>query len=215
MRTVLISDTHTKHQYFKVPDGDLLIHAGDLTNKGSQLDLDDFIEWFRAHPHKHKVFIAGNHDFCFERQLYTQSSFGPDLIYLEDSLVQVEGLNIYGSPWQPWFYNWAFNVQRGPALAAKWAKIPEDTDILITHGPPRGIQDLVTRDNEHAGCDDLLERVKIVKPKLHVFGHLHDGYGVTETDDTIFVNAAALDDRYRPVNSPIVLDYIDGRFNRV
>jgi Icc-related predicted phosphoesterase len=101
--------------------------------------------------------------------------------------------------------DWAFNLQRGPALREKWALIPEGTDVLITHGPPFGILDWTAR-GERVGCEDLLEAVRRVKPRLHVFGHIHEGYGEHEQDGTRFVNASICTEAYQPTNAPIVVD---------
>src|SRR5690554_4798574 len=125
MKIVCISDTHNCNGEFDVPDGDLLIHAGDFTNNGSIVEVAAFMRWFGELPHRHKVLIAGNHDRLFEREPSLARSMVPDgTIYLQDSSAEIEGLKIYGSPWQPRFFDWAFNLMRGPELAAKWAKIP-------------------------------------------------------------------------------------------
>ena len=110
-------------------------------------------------------------------------------VYLEDSAVELLGLKVYGSPWQPFYGGWAFNLHRGPDLAAMWAKIPDDITILVTHGPPEGILD---RNNwgENVGCRDLLGRVMELRPRLHVFGHIHEAAGRLDTLYTTFVNAA-------------------------
>ncbi|MCU0866457.1 MAG: metallophosphoesterase, partial [Planctomycetes bacterium] len=125
--------------------------------------------------------------------------------YLEDSEVTVDGVRIWGSPWQPWFYDWAFNLERGPAIAAKWDRIPAGIDVLVTHGPPAGILDR-TDQGDAVGCADLLAAVRRVRPKLHVFGHIHEAYGTLEQDGVRFVNASNCSVRYRPVQPPIVVD---------
>ena len=147
MKIVCLSDTHNCNQEITVPDGDILIHAGDATIRGTQTEVEDFLAWFSSLPHQHKVFVAGNHDWLFE----TDNRFARLLTanykikYLEDSFTDIEGLKIYGSPWQPRFFDWAFNLNRGGELAEKWKLIPADIDILITHGPPNGILDEVPR----------------------------------------------------------------------
>ena len=136
--------------------------------------------------------------------------------YLQDQGEMIEGLSIWGSPWQPWFYDWAFNLARGPQLAEKWAMIPNGIDIVVTHGPPMGILDRTDR-GEHVGCADLRDQMAILRPRLHVFGHIHEGYGQvvkqvwrrddpTVSDDTIYVNAANCTVQYRVENPPIVVD---------
>jgi predicted phosphohydrolase len=140
-------------------------------------------------PHRHKIVICGNHDFCFQEQAAEARARITQAVYLEDTGCEIAGLTFYGSPWQPWFGGWAFNLPRGEALAQVWAKIPERLDVLITHGPPEGILDRTHR-GQAAGCCDLLSRVQKVKPRLHVFGHIHEAAGRIDTEDTIFVNAS-------------------------
>ncbi|HEV3440701.1 MAG TPA: metallophosphatase domain-containing protein [Gemmata sp.] len=190
MKIVCISDTHAQHHLIEVPDGDILIHAGDITRHGSLDDVESFNRWLGTLPHRHKVVICGNHDFCFQNQPTEARARITNAIYLEDSGCEIEGLTFYGSPWQPWFGGWAFNLARGEALAAKWAYIPVGVDVLITHGPPEGILDKTMR-GDFVGCRDLLSRVLEVKPRLHVFGHIHEAAGQLTIEDTIFVNASA------------------------
>ena len=206
MRIVCLSDTHDLHAEIVVPDGDLLIHAGDVSQGGQPEEIRAFADWFAALPHRHKVLIAGNHDFLFERESEHARTLVTNAVYLCDEAVEIEGLRIWGSPWQPWFYDWAFNLARGPEIRAKWDLIPEDCDILVTHGPPAGHGDVTVR-GEGVGCEDLREAVRRVRPRLHVFGHIHEGYGLTRADGTVFVNASSCDVRYRPVNPPIVLEW--------
>ncbi len=183
-----------------------MLHAGDLTVHGSLADVRHFNRWLQGLPHRHKVVIAGNHDFCFERELEAARAEVTVAHYLQDEALELEGIKIYGSPWQPRFFDWAFNLDRGPALARVWAKIPEDTDVLITHGPPLGHGDR-TFDGREVGCADLKERLKIVRPRLHLFGHIHEGYGVTKDEHTTYVNASICDLRYQPVHEPVVFDW--------
>jgi Icc-related predicted phosphoesterase len=205
-RIVLLSDTHNCNEQISVPDGDILIHAGDATNRGQIDEIFLFNEWFANLPHKHKIFVAGNHDWLFEkRPKYAQSLLAANVIYLQDSAIEIEGLKIYGSPWQPAFFDWAFNLQRGEQLAKKWALIPEDIDVLITHGPPFGILDETPR-GDFAGCEELRKRVEVVRPRLHVFGHIHFGYGAAEKFGVRFVNASNCDEDYLPTNPAIVID---------
>jgi Icc-related predicted phosphoesterase len=206
MRLVLISDTHEAHRSIKVPDGDILIHAGDITYDGNLGKVEDFNDWLGGLPHKHKVVIAGNHDWCFENNPKVAEKLIANATYLIDSSIEIEGLRVYGAPWQPTFFNWAFNVDRGLAIREKWAKIPNDTDVLVTHGPPKGFGDTTRPKGEMLGCLDLYERVQQVKPMLHVFGHIHGGYGIQEDEHTIYANAAIMNEAYRPVNAPLVID---------
>ncbi|OGH56962.1 MAG: metallophosphoesterase [Candidatus Lindowbacteria bacterium RIFCSPLOWO2_12_FULL_62_27] len=207
MKIVLIADTHNQHWNVKIPDGDMIIHAGDMSGSGTTSQVEDFLAWFRKLPHRHKILVAGNHDWLFELNNDQARQMVRGIVYLQDEAAVIGGLKIYGTPWSPWFNDWAFNLNRGEPLRKKWNLISADTDILITHGPPRGIGDLTDR-GENTGCADLLEAVRRVKPRLHVFGHIHEGYGVHRRDgmSTIFVNASVLSVEYDLANSPIVLD---------
>lgn len=206
MRIVCISDTHGLHDEVVVPEGDILIHAGDHCNHGRQSEVRKFDAWLARQPHRHKIFIAGNHDWPWQKQSrYAPLWIKSGATYLRDTAITIEGLKIYGSPWQPEFCSWAFNLPRGPLLAAKWQAIPEDVDILVTHGPPLGILDRNAGD-ERTGCEDLAVHVRRVRPRLHVFGHIHDSHGMVERDGTRFVNACACNYDYDPVNPPIVVD---------
>lgn len=206
LRIVCLSDTHCLHRSVKVPDGDLLIHAGDMTERYGWEALQDFGAWMRELPHPHKVAIAGNHDFCCQHDPVRARRLLEGVTYLQDEQVTIEGLQIYGSPWQPWFYDWAFNLPRGEELRKVWAKIPDKTQILVTHGPPDGMLDLTGR-LQSAGCEDLLARVDAIRPVMHVFGHIHEGHGRKHHHGTWFVNASICDGQYRAVNQPQVFDW--------
>jgi len=201
----LISDTHGFHAQVDVPMADILIHAGDISKLGTVAECADFFDWFSALPHQHKICIAGNHDFLAEKNSALFKSIIPDnIIYLEDESVEVEGFKIWGSPIMPWFFNWAFNRQRGEAIRKYWEVIPIDTDIVVTHGPPHGIGDF-TASGANAGCEDLLDILQKIKPRLHVFGHIHEGYGVIKKEGTTFVNASVVNLQYQVVNEAVVL----------
>lgn len=205
MQIVVISDTHGFHQSVSVPDGDVLVHAGDLTRRGSLQDVETFNRWLGSLPHPYKVVIAGNHDWCFQESPKEARERMTDCIYLQDESTTIEGVKFYGSPWQPVFFDWAFNLRRGPQIAQKWDMIPSDTDILITHGPPCGFGDQ-TRVGVSAGCLDLLAAVRRVKPICHIFGHIHEGYGRSHEDGIEFINGSTCNINYRPVNEPIVVE---------
>lgn len=206
MRLICVSDTHLRHG-FTVPDGDVFIHAGDGTQRGEPREVEAWFAWLAALPHARKVIIAGNHDFLFEQVPEMIPGLLPEgVTYLQDSGVEIEGVKFWGSPWQPWFFDWAFNLERGPAIAKMWARIPSDTQVLITHGPPKGILDQVPT-GEHAGCVDLRERIKQLPDlKLHIFGHIHHSYGKREEDGVTFLNASTCDEQYRATNAPIVVE---------
>lgn len=218
MRLVCLSDTHGLHEEISVPEGDVLIHAGDLCNTGSKGDVQRFAAWIKRLPHPWKVVIAGNHDWYFQQQpRWARASLEPEVIYLQDSGCVIEGLKIWGSPWQPWFMDWAFNLPRGgTALQEKWDQIPLDTDVLITHGPPYGVRDEVRKpltpgggvvaSSGPLGCEVLRDRLDVVRPGLHVFGHIHDGYGHQRRNGTLHVNAAICTEQYQPTHSPVIVD---------
>jgi Icc-related predicted phosphoesterase len=208
MKIVAISDTHGLHTQLKLPDGDILVHTGDVSSQGKEFEIILFLNWFAEQPHKHKVFIAGNHDFYFERapKSVIQSQIPDNVIYLNDSGVTVEGIRIWGSPIQPWFYDWAFNRQRGAAIKKHWDLIPSNTDILMTHGPAFGVHDKTTS-GEKVGCVDLRETIDRVQPKLFVCGHIHEAYGMLNNGQTTFINASVVNAKYQVVNKPVVFDW--------
>ncbi|VTS06404.1 metallophosphatase domain-containing protein [Tuwongella immobilis] len=202
-RVVLLSDTHGKHDQLIVPEGDVLLHAGDLSSYGRMGEIHAFDHWLASLPHPHKIIIAGNHDFSFERQSDVARRAIRHATYLQDEAITIRGYKIWGSPWQPWFFDWAFNLERNSEdLRLAWAAIPDDTDILITHGPPHGILDKTFR-GELAGCERLRERVSQLQLTLHLFGHIHEAAGVQELNGTWFVNAACLPRLSRKANEPV------------
>lgn len=205
LRLVLLSDTHGLHDQIVVPDGDILIHAGDLTSRGKTYELESFADWCRKLPHRHKVIIGGNHDFCLENNAWEARTKLHGLTYLEDSGCEIGGLKFWGSPQTPRFFDWAFNVDRGPQIRRYWDRIPAETDVLITHGPPLGRGDL-TKAGERAGCADLLAAIQRIQPRLHVAGHIHEGYSQSREGATLCVNASICTLAYRPTNQPVVLD---------
>lgn len=224
MEITFISDTHGKHKKLNLKGGDLIIFSGDLSSVGYSHEIKDFLKWFSKTPYFYKVFISGNHDFYFDhsRTPYTQKGidrFGkphyseeninqmlsdfPNITYLNDSGCDFEGIKIWGSPITPWFHDWAFNRTRGKDIKKHWDLIPEDIDILITHGPPHGILDFVDRAMEPQGCEDLWNRVLEVKPLIHCFGHIHEGYGSKEFHGINFINSSILNERNEFQNAPI------------
>jgi len=203
VRLVLVSDTHLRHP--EIPDGDVLVHAGDLTPRGTRAELERALDWFKSLPHPHKVSIAGNHDFCLEREPELRALFEPEIRYLLDEEAEVAGLRIFGSPWTPWFHDWAFNLPRGEPLRAVWERMPAGLDVLLTHGPPAGILDRIW-DGRHVGCEELLRGVQQKPPRLHVFGHIHEAYGEESVDGTRFVNASICDLAYRAAHRPVVVE---------
>lgn len=203
MRICCISDTHGHR--IDVPDGDMLIHAGDLTSVGTLREVAAAHAWLASLPHRHKIVIAGNHDFAFERDQVQARALMTGVTYLQDEQIDVEGFRIYGSPWQPRFFDWAFNKDRGAELRQVWARIPDDVDILVTHGPPHGILDRI-RQGDAVGCEELRTAVQRVRPRLHVFGHIHEAYGEQVEDGVHHVNASTCTLDYVPCNPPILVD---------
>ena len=216
MKITFISDTHTKHEEISkdLPGGDLIIHAGDFMNSGyDPIDVSRFVNWYSSlltMDYKHRVFIAGNHDGMFEdnpdlaKQLVDAYSGG--LIYLQDQSHVIDGVKIYGSPWSPYFYDWAWNLPRnGWELELKWKNIPDDTDILVCHTMPWGHLD--TTSNLNVGCELLRVRIDEIKPKIFVGGHIHSGYGYKFDGHTHFFNAAVLNNSYKYTNKPISVDW--------
>lgn len=229
MKITFISDTHTKHNQITkdLVGGNLLIHAGDISSMGYNKEIQDFCEWFDSLNYDFKVFIAGNHDWGFlDRKQFSTTkkvilpkqteeilnSF-KTFNYLSDSSVEVQiddkkPIKIYGSPWQPEFFDWAFNLPRkGDELKSKWNAIPNDTDILITHGPAYGYLDKVIGRYENLGCELLVDKIKEIKPKIHVCGHIHSGYGYMFDGETHFINASVLNEQYAYKNKPITVEW--------
>jgi Icc-related predicted phosphoesterase len=195
----LISDLHGFQP--EMPGGDLLIICGDLTGRDTPHEYQRFMLWLNALPYECKIVIAGNHDGLIEQG---KVKFNSNIHYLCDSGVEFKGLKIWGSPYTPAFQNWYFMCNRGKDIRKHWDLIPDNTDILVTHGPPHGIFD-ETIDGIHAGCEELKVAVRErVKPQIHCFGHIHEGgQSMAEIEGNTYVNCSYVDERYRPVFSPI------------
>lgn len=230
MKIVFTSDTHGRLTKEHLPPGDILCLAGDiLPNFSRNVSVDAAAQEHALRnldtmlgetPFKHVIFVAGNHDWIFEVNKSLAKSVFKKCIYLEDSGITLEGIKFYGSPWQPWFYDWAFNFPKndgGKKAKEIWGKIPEDVDVLITHGPPKGILDQIkpalgawdscgTRSVEHIGCPHLAEKVELVKPKIHAFGHIHGSYGKKKVGETLYLNCALCDETYSATNKPHVVE---------
>lgn len=203
MRIVAISDVHGKYKSVTLPDGDLLVVAGDCLSRGTITELVDFNEWLGTLPHKHKIVIAGNHDETLQH-MTSPSKFITNASYLRDQEIVIEGKRIYGTPWTPTYGHWAFMASEA-VLSNHFLKIPSGLDLLITHGPPHTILDL-TLTNERAGGRALYEAVKRANPRYHVFGHIHEGYGKLVIADTTFLNVSTCTRAYQPTNPPVVFD---------
>jgi len=213
-RFVLVSDTHNQHSSVQLPDGDVLIHSGDFSFNGNMKEYKNFFFWLEGQEkrYKHVIWVAGNHDgnrFVEERgEAWLEETFVEvPGIYLQDTSVVVAGYRVYGSPWTPQFGNWSFMESRD-AIKQKWDAIPEDTEILVTHGPPFEIGDR-NSSQDPCGCGWLKQRVKELPDlKMHVFGHIHESAGEHSLfgSDIKFVNASICTSAYKPTNKPIVID---------
>lgn len=209
MRLVMISDTHGRHEELALPEGDCLIHAGDFSSGWHPQETEAFLQWFAEQPHRHKLLIAGNHDRCFEIRPDQIRLLLPDgVVYMQDSGCDLEGIRVWGSPWTPRFFDFSFMLTRGEALAERWRRIPNDVELLITHGPPQGMADR-TSTGVHAGCEALQQRLQqLPQLRLHIFGHIHEGYGVypNPSGQHISVNASSCRWADPGLNPPLVLD---------
>ncbi|MBC8494143.1 MAG: metallophosphatase domain-containing protein [Candidatus Thioglobus sp.] len=211
MKLTCISDTHTRHRDLDLPGGDILIHSGDFMNSGHVVgDIADFANWLAVQDYQHKILIAGNHDRMFEydpkNALRLLDGFGDDsIVYLQDSEVVINGIKFYGSPWTPEFCGWAFALKSQEESEQKWLEIPNDVDVLITHGPAYGYLDKIeypvsaNSTKEHLGDKSLAKRIEKINPKLHVCGHIHSAQGVMDGygEVTTHINASCLGEDYR------------------
>lgn len=220
MKIVIISDTHTFHGRIceEIPDGDVLIHCGDICNNGTEKEYFDFIKWFKSLPHGKKIFIAGNHDWALMNKSnavqHSLADLGTGVHYLQDTGITIkigeeEPINFFGVPWTPEFCGWAFMKPRNE-LAEVWEKVPKDTHILISHGPPLtdDILDRVVDTGEHVGCEYQAKLIKTLPNlKVNCFGHIHEGYAVVRTAENVqLINASTCSLRYTPTNKPIVVE---------
>lgn len=227
LRFVCISDTHGRHRDLtsRLPDGDVLLHAGDFSMAGGLEEVQDFGRWLHSLSFQTKIVIAGNHDVSFDKSYQghhgrggatadaTRAAFtklceaDESLVYLEDAECSVRGVRIYGTPWQPEFGFWAFNLQRGPLLMEKWRAVPAGVDILLVHGPPLGRGDVCLPSEQRSGCADLLSEIQgRIRPAFCVFGHVHEGAGVSFDGTTHYVNACSVDEDYQVIHPPLVFD---------
>jgi Icc-related predicted phosphoesterase len=201
MRLIVVSDTHGLHNRIEsLPAGDILVHAGDFMNSGYDTeDILSFDRWLGEQSFKHCVVCAGNHDRYFQNSPQQARSLLTNALCLENAGVTIGNVSFWGSPYTPEFLNWAFMYPRGLAAKRYWDQIPYNLDVLITHGPPFGILDQTAPGDAHLGCEELLKAVEEKKPKVHLFGHIHGGAGTFENRVTRFVNAAYLNERYKPL----------------
>ncbi len=204
MRLICLADTHNQHHDIEIPEGDILIHAGDCTDGGSKKESEDFLDWVSSQPHKNKIIVPGNHDFYFEKE-ENLKNLPQNLHLLIDRGIELEGFQFWGSPFAPGMTNWAFQRERGPDIRKHWELIPEHTDILITHTPPYGILDEIST-GVKLGCEELARTVKSLQPAYHLFGHIHHAAGSRVQNSIKYFNLAILDERFRIMNSPVIID---------
>jgi len=208
MKVIAISDTHGHYKHVTIPKCDVLIHCGDITYSSYSLkEIEVFCQWFEKQPAQHKIFIAGNHDRLFEKEPneVTKVVNNFDINYLLDQELIIDGVKFYGTPWQPWFYDWAFNIKDASERTKLFNQIPLDTNVLITHCPPWNILDQ-PKYGLRAGDTALSKRIEHLNLKLHLFGHIHEKYGTHQTLNTTYINASLLNERYELVNQPIEID---------
>lgn len=208
MRICIISDTHNKHKQLVLPDADMIVHCGDATSMGYEYEIKHFFKWYsKLSQYKYKIFVSGNHEKLFEDFPSMAKDLVPDnVIYLEDSGIEIDGHYFYGSPVQKPFKNWAFNRPE-EKLAQHWEAIPDNTDVLITHGPPFGIMDWSNHSKSAEGSPSLLHEVQNrIKPKFHCFGHMHEYHGIEIINETTFINASVLNDHYVVSYEPVLIE---------
>ena len=206
MKFVAISDMHNQYEKLELPKADVLIIAGDAGISGF-FDGYRFVCWLEKQPFTHKIIIAGNHDGALVGDLVVNDIVDSGCAYLEDSGLEIEGIKIWGSPYTPTFRDWYFMADRGKEIKKHWDMIPEDTDVLITHGPPKGYLDRVTDQSEELGCEELRIAIDRIKPKYHIFGHIHGGYGKEEIKGTTFINCSVCNEAYKVVNEPKLFEF--------
>lgn len=213
MNIVAVSDLHGKLP--DLPKADLVLIGGDICPLGNHSPNQqcywlntDFRRWLLRINAKMTVGVAGNHDFVFQEWPWAKLDL--PWTYLQDSGTEFEGLKIWGSPWQPRFHDWAFNLDE-PQLAMQWKLIPDDTDILVLHGPPHGYGDQAPRQNgqgfENVGSPSLLKRIQEIQPKLVVFGHIHEGRGRWQMGPTTLANVSILNGYYSHVHEPMQFEF--------
>lgn len=222
-----VSDLHNRHKQVVLPKKlDVIICSGDISGRGRQSEVTGFFKWWKSLSYQYKILVAGNHDLCFDPDIngYDKDEFLPHYpdwlrdqleeyretfghYYLENEGVEIEGVKFWGSPISPTFgHGWAFNKDRGKSIKEVWDKIPFETDVLITHGPVKCHVDYVPSNDYYAGCDDLRNRIKAVKPLLHLSGHIHESYGYSYDQDTHYFNGCICNLHYEAVNAPWIID---------
>ncbi len=207
MKIIFISDTHGLHSELKLPKGDVIIHGGDISDYGEKEEIIDFLDWFKKLNYSKKIFIGGNHDLYLDENPVDFLDILPsNVINLRHNSIEIDGVKIWGSPTTPDFNGWAFGKRR-EEMKQHWEFMPKSMDILLTHSPPFGILDKSSQ-WKSLGCEYLKLKVKEIKPKYHLFGHIHASYGQVEIDGTKYINGSNLDSIKGIVNPPIEIEYL-------
>lgn len=205
MKIVSLSDTHTKHRQITIPKGDILIYAGDFEIRDT-IDLLEMKKWLEEQPHKHIITIFGNHDFTDQADTNRiRDFFGKRINYLCNDSVEIEGLKIWGSSYSPLFSDWAW-MKPDNYLKEIWDGIPKGTNIVVTHTPCYGILDQVLLKMESVGSRTLKDKIKEIKPAIHLCGHIHESAGRYTDEKTNYFNVSVLDDMYQLVNEPTIME---------
>ena len=223
-RFACLADTHGSFNLIKpewIFPSDFLLIAGDITNYGQQSQVEACVNWALDFPTQHRIIIAGNHDLSLDKERYESFTRKPEntdidetrklldtsgITYLNHQAITIDGIHFFGSPYSMEFGQWAF-----PILSDQcdhfWDDVPLNTDVFLTHGPPYGILDLSQYSQQKTGCPSLLNKINQIKPKLSVFGHLHEAYGYFKTKDTLFINCSLMNMKYQMVNPIVYVDY--------
>lgn len=213
MKIVCMSDTHGFHNKIIVPEGDVLVHAGDAAMHGYSDQIRAFLNWMADLPHRWKIYVPGNHDIWMEsvtrsitseREAFVEEWLEKGVIILTNHSAEIDGIKFHGFSYTPVFCNWAF-MCTDDKMAEKVEYIGEGTDILVSHGPPMGFGDMVPYNGQRVGSIPLANRIREVKPKHVICGHIHDCYGPYRMENTDIHNVSICNERYNPINQPVVL----------
>lgn len=208
LKLVILGDTHSSHHGVALPPGDILIHTGDLLGGAwNKTQFEDLRAWFTGMDFEHKIYVPGNHDGLVQKDTDWVRKALPGVTILIDEEITIGHLKFYGTPWTPPFMNWYY-MKTEEELVDVFGRIPLDTDVLITHGPAWGIRD-ENIDGIHCGSTALLGALQDINPALHVFGHIHEGYGLTIVDQTLHANVSVLNHVYDVANEPFEIDLSD------
>jgi Icc-related predicted phosphoesterase len=213
MKICIISDVHCKFSELIVPKCDLLISCGDYSFRGEEREVRNFHEWLNLQDAVHIISVQGNHEKGVERNFQLSKQIAveacPRVHFMDEGLIEIEGIKVWCSAITPFFYNWAWNRYRGNEIKKHWDLIPNDITVLVTHGPPYGILDTVKTHYpiENLGCEELANKISELKQlKIHCFGHIHDSYGVFDNGMVKYINASICNEDYKPFNKPIVVE---------